>query len=130
MSDYGILFVSNGTVNFIEGEVSTSRPKSVDISQRGSTTISDYLPVPAPLYSVNHTSNLDRYNIDAVNLEDLEAQTLNTQTSYYNTEDVSDLANPAVVAIHNLKTVPPASSQVTFTKPALPIASHVTYAEG
>ncbi|XP_065215171.1 serine-rich adhesin for platelets-like [Planococcus citri] len=109
-------------------ETSTTKPKRIDISQRGSTTISDFLPVPAPLlYRGNATSN----GLDVPYVEDLEAQNINTQTNYYNTEDVSDLADPAVVAIHNLKTVPPAaaSQQVAFSKTMSSVAPQIAYTE-
>lgn len=71
-----------------------------------------------------------------LNTDDLEAQTINTRTNYYNTEDVSDLADPAVVAIHNLKTVPPAPApasqqqQLAYSKTANSFAPQIAYTEG
>lgn len=110
----------------------TIRPKSVDISQRGSTTISDFLPAPEPLFRLNHTVDL---SANRIHTDDLDAQNINTPTNYYQTEDVSDLADPAVVAIHNLKTLPPSETQITYSKPApaievsqiTPILPQITY---
>jgi len=102
---------------FSEIESSTvTRHKNYDISHRGSAIVSDYLPVPAPLYRVNQTSNSDQLNGANLTLEDLDAQIINRPpNNKYDSDDVSDLANPVVAAITNLKTIPPAA---TYTKAA------------
>lgn len=112
-----------------ESSTVTRHKNNNDISHRGTAIVSDYLPVPAPLYRVNQTSNNDQLNGANLNLEDLDAQLINPPTNNYDLDDVSDLANPVVAAITNLKTMPPASSTYPKTVTARPTTS-ITYLTG
>lgn len=117
------------TISFSGTEISTGiRHKNNDITHRGSTQISDYLPVPAPLYRLNN-SNFNQLNANNINLEDEEVQTTGGSTEYYS-DDISDLANPAVAAISNLKTVPPVSLQRINMKTIASIIPEIMYTKG
>lgn len=61
---------------------------------------------------------------NSVKSDEYELQTANP-IEYGSAEYLSDLANPAVAAISNLKTMPPVSSQAIITKTVAPYSTPV-----
>lgn len=94
----------------------------------GPSHVSDYLPVPAPLYRFNQT--VDQLQANNINSDEIEPQTSPAPIGYQN-DDISDLAHPAVAAISNLKTLSPASSPQPFVvKTEPPFTQQIIFNKG
>lgn len=112
----------------IESSTVTRHKNNDGAPTHGPSHVSDYLPVPAPLYRYNQT--VDQLQANNINSDEVELQTSPVSVGYQN-DDISDLAHPAVAAISNLKTLPPASSPQPFlTKTEPPFTQQIIFSKG